>query len=197
MENHRLLVRALRGSQAHVLLAILLAGTALDVHHIQHWTGLKAETVRLALDGLRAVGLVAYQTLAHGRRLWLPAGDLLPLPQNTEKRTPVLGDSRGSGGSLPLNLKPPLPAQNTEKRTPVYDALRAAGVREPALSRLAALEHVTPELVAAHVEAARVEGKQLGAAIYRIEHNWPVLLDDEENRRERVLRSVERFMKRR
>jgi len=42
-------------------------------------------------------------------------------------------------------------------------------IREPAKSRLARLEHVTPELIRAHCE-----GKPPGQAIYRIEHNWPV-----------------------
>lgn len=42
-------------------------------------------------------------------------------------------------------------------------------IREPARSRLAGLEHVTPELIRGHCE-----GKPAGQAIYRIEHNWPV-----------------------
>jgi hypothetical protein len=41
-------------------------------------------------------------------------------------------------------------------------------IREPARSRLAALPHVTPEMVREHCETAR----EIPLAIYRIENNW-------------------------
>jgi hypothetical protein len=53
-------------------------------------------------------------------------------------------------------------------------ALRAAGIREPAASRLARLPHVTPEYIKTHVEQANAQGFELGTAIYRIQHAWPV-----------------------
>jgi hypothetical protein len=37
---------------------------------------------------------------------------------------------------------------------------------------VARLEHVTPDYVRDHVEQVRLEGKQLGAAIYRMERGW-------------------------
>lgn len=56
-------------------------------------------------------------------------------------------------------------------------ALHKAGIREPAAARLARLPHVTPEYVTAHVEQANAQGFELGIAIYRIEHAWPVRRD--------------------
>jgi hypothetical protein len=55
-------------------------------------------------------------------------------------------------------------------------------IREPAKTRLARLEHVTPEMICAHCE-----GKPPGQAIYRIEHNWPVESEDDENDRKKYI----------
>lgn len=53
-------------------------------------------------------------------------------------------------------------------------ALHKAGIREPTARRLAGLPHVTPEYVTAHVEQANAQGFELGIAIYRIQHAWPL-----------------------
>lgn len=52
--------------------------------------------------------------------------------------------------------------------------LRQFKINEPAASRLAALRYVTPAYIRAHVEEVRALGQDLGMAIYRIEHHWPV-----------------------
>jgi hypothetical protein len=49
-------------------------------------------------------------------------------------------------------------------------ALDENGIREPARSRLAALEHVHPRLIRYHCARAT----NTGMAVYRIEHNWAV-----------------------
>ncbi len=53
-------------------------------------------------------------------------------------------------------------------------ALHEAGIREPTAARLARLAHVTPEYITAHVEQANAQGFELGTAIYRIQHAWPL-----------------------
>ncbi len=58
-------------------------------------------------------------------------------------------------------------------------ALHEAGIREPTAARLARLAHVTPEYITVHVEQANAQGFELGIAIYRIQHAWPL-----RNRRE-------------
>lgn len=74
--------------------------------------------------------------------------------------------------------------QDTNATTPPQDenpmfaenlrALREAGIREPTASRLAQLPHVNPGYVRGHVEQANAQGFELGIAIYRIEHAWPL-----------------------
>ncbi len=53
-------------------------------------------------------------------------------------------------------------------------ALHEAGIREPTATRLARLCHVTPEYITAHVAQANAQGFELGTAIYRIQHAWPL-----------------------
>ena len=73
-----------------------------------------------------------------------------------------------------------------EKKS-ILDCLKRHGIREPACSRLAALEHVTAELVAYHCQHA----PNLRLAIFRIEHNWAMLDDapkaDDESRSRKYL----------
>lgn len=73
-------------------------------------------------------------------------------------------------------------------------ALLEAGIAQPAAGRLAKLEHITPEYVRAHVEQIRLEGKHLGAAIYRMERGWrapPPKSAREEETSEKIRRFLE------
>lgn len=134
----KMFVRSLNNSTARILMAFVFAGMALDVKQLRDWTGMKRETIYNALEELRSIGKVQEQTLAHGRRVWLPAGDLLPgfrqmsetgTPkiQMSPKRTPELPDVPKKedetllvGGGLinseSINLIPP-PTQMSEMGT--------------------------------------------------------------------------------
>ena len=69
--------------------------------------------------------------------------------------------------------------KNSDSFVANYRVLKANGVREPALSRLSALEHVTPAFVLAHVKQVRNEHGHLGTAIHRIEKDWePVAVEE-------------------
>jgi len=115
----KMFVRSLNNSTAKILFAFILARTALDVKELRGWTGMTRETIYGALSSLEEVHKVAKQTLAHGRIVWLPSGDLLPgfgqmsaLPtpgaQMSGIRTPALV---GGGDSIKLikgdSLNPP------------------------------------------------------------------------------------------
>jgi hypothetical protein len=52
--------------------------------------------------------------------------------------------------------------------------LKGYGIREPALTRLSALKHVTEEFIHAHIKQVYRERGHLGTAIHRIENDWPV-----------------------
>jgi hypothetical protein len=88
----KMFVRSLNNSSAKIIMAFLFAGSAMDVGQLREWTGLKRETIYDGLDDLQALGKLEKQVLAHGRHVWLPAGDLLPGFQMSENRTPELPD---------------------------------------------------------------------------------------------------------
>lgn len=124
----KMFVRSLNNSTAKIVMAFLLARTALDVQDLREWTGLKRETIYDGLDDLKALGKVEKQILAHGRVVWLPAGDMLPGCQMSGKRTPELPDVQKTdtttliegGESLSLTLDSESinpPPQESENRT--------------------------------------------------------------------------------
>jgi len=87
----KMFVCSLNNSAAKILIAFVLARSALDVGELREWTGMKRETIYDGLRTLQARGMVEKQTLAHGRAVWLPAGDFLPgFFQMSEKGTPEL-----------------------------------------------------------------------------------------------------------
>jgi hypothetical protein len=49
-----------------------------------------------------------------------------------------------------------------------------AGIHEPKASTIARMPGMTTDMIARHVENALDEGLQIGAAIFRIENEWPV-----------------------
>jgi len=69
--------------------------------------------------------------------------------------------------------------------------LQKFGIREPARSRLADLENVTLELIQYHCTHSQGPGQ----AIYRIEHNWPIVQDQVEPENKRLNKYEEAFKK--
>lgn len=118
----KMFVRSLNNSAAKILIAFILARSALDVQELRDWTGMKRETIYDALRSLKELGKVDSQVLAHNRTVWLPSGDLLPgFRQLSEKgtsalqlsgfRTTVLGGGGGDSINL-IKLDSPLPPQS-------------------------------------------------------------------------------------
>lgn len=172
-------LNGLRGVQPMIFLAFCLVRRAMTVDELQVITGLSDDAIRPALKSLAAKGLFFVQRGERGKQTWLPRGDTFfgraiqnPLKADSE---PLLSSSSNSVDLVPSYL----PQEQEEepesaKSGNCLAALDAAGIREPKRSRLAALEHVTPELIAAHVAQAKREGLSLGTAIHRIEFNWDV-----------------------
>lgn len=173
MSNPKMLVHSLRGNKAQIMLAFLFAGCALDVEGVQSWTGLTRPTAYSGLKALKGMGLVGNQVLAHGRTLWLPAGEMLELGQMSNFFTSDLSSSSSVNNIDKIDI-PLLPPDNQMSKfftsdPAVFSALDEAKIRNPKRDELARLEHVTPELIAAHVKSA----PNLALAIYRIQNNWP------------------------
>ncbi len=105
-------------------------------------------------------------------------------PQSTDP--PRFADSthqlpmRTGRGPHPAPASPPAPEAPRQAAPTAgprdmaanYEALRAAGIFDPAASRVARLPHVSPDYVWEVVEQVKKERKELGLAIWRMEHDW-------------------------
>lgn len=89
---------------------------------------------------------------------------------SSQNLRPIPSSSSRFNDSKDIENLPPLDSDSSQKMRANFEALHQAGVRQPALNRLAKLAHVTPELVAGHAQSA----PNVRLAIYRIENNWPV-----------------------
>jgi hypothetical protein len=174
-------LQSLRGAQPLVVLAYLMIRRAMTIDELETFTGLDNDTLRKAVKSLAAKGILARQTGRHGRTVWLPAADLLPLDVGIGKQNPKISDSTSSSSSL----FPPVPTireeQEEEEEAPESEnfglclqTLDAAGIREPKATQLARLEWVTVAYIEAHIKQALSQGHEIGTAIHRIEHNWPI-----------------------
>jgi hypothetical protein len=98
------------------------------------------------------------------------------------------------------DLQPPDSRPGDPKNPEAMEALLEAGIHEPALSRLARLPHITPEYVRGHVEKARLEGRGLGAAVFRMQRGWRVTSnassesESPDSLRERAREQIRRFL---
>ena len=177
MQNSKILVQALKGNRAQIVLAFLFAHCALDVQGLQEWTGLERHTVNDCLRSLAAIGLVSKQVGEHGRQVWLTASELL---FQMEGKLPSGASSSSSSrfeGTKKNKLPPPPLYAQMEGKLPSAEVLKAldeAEIREPKRSMIAKQKHVTPELIRAHVEQVKANGQELGLAIYRIQNNWAI-----------------------
>jgi len=183
-ENPMTFVRAMKGAPASVLWAFLFSRKPMTITELQTWTAYRRETIAEALRMLTDLGWLSTRS---SRGPWaLTSGRQLPLMDDVDFFD--IGDSSSCSSSnrkdarLEQEQEEPMSIFSTSRELtdlsgPNSEARRAlveAGVREPKLSRLARLPHVTPELVRGHVRLASEQRRGLGTAIYRIENDWPV-----------------------
>jgi hypothetical protein len=113
---------------------------------------------------------------------------------------PSRGGGLEEGKQEGQDLQPPASKPGDPRFPEAMTALQEAGIHDPALSRLARLPHVTAEYVRAHVEKARLEGRGLGAAVFRMERHWRVPSDlaarneSADARRARARENIRRFL---
>jgi hypothetical protein len=173
------LLRGLKGAPLACLVALAAARQAGCAQQNVDWlaraSGYSAKPIAQALKILEERGLAARE----GRYLWRLEGEaVLPAlvrAAGVDGNFPAPSSSSGGGltDSIQRESTTTTTTNGQGRRVPpaeVLQALDAAGIHEPARSRLARLEHVTAELVEYH---ARTAGSP-GLAIYRIEHAWPV-----------------------
>lgn len=186
LENPLTFVRAIKGAPASILWALFFTKRTMTALELYRWTGYRDEAIT---EGLRLLCDLGWIT-AHGPRgPWsLSGGRQLPLTNLEgleDSASPVFPESGFSGltrsrSEIKINVPSYLPLDPLKEHESgltglVAENLKALDeceIREPGRSRLASLEHVTPEFIRAHVDGAKAEGLQLGAAIYRIQNNW-------------------------
>jgi hypothetical protein len=181
--NAKMLVQSLRDSKAQIMFAFLFAGHAMDNEEIQTWTGLKRQTIDAHLKGLEGMGLLAHQTAAHGRQVWLPSSEVLPIFQMSQKWTsdPLIVDVAISKGELPsitttiTNIGQMSTKRTSEELAALKVALNEYKIIGKRREQLIACEWVDADYVRAHCKAA--EGEQwdspVGMAIYRMLEQVP------------------------
>jgi hypothetical protein len=203
------MIKSLAGAPLTVLVLLMTNRTAVEQGFIRRHTGFSDHTIHDALELLNDYGYVT-QT---GRYTWQIADgvqqfplmvDELPAPEKTTS-DPAVEESENiqdlgrkicdlnpssSSRSLTRDLEiesTTTSSDSSQKMRANYLALESQGVREPAKTRLAKLEHVTVELIQYHCASC----EQIGQAIYRIEHNWPIL----ENQVEKISKYEENYRK--
>lgn len=170
------LLRQLKGAPLAVLMAMLIVRARCSADWLVTVTGYTDKPVTQALKLLTAYGWIA----KIGGGWQITEGMQLPLmfPESEKFR------SSSSSSTYLTNVSTIEQEQQDRKNSDSfaanYKTMKMNGIREPALSRLAALEHVNPEFILAHVRQVLNERGHLGTAIHRIENNWdmPVVEDE-------------------
>lgn len=165
-------LRSYKGAPISVLIAFMVTRQQMTALELQQWTGYKGDNITTAVRLLTADGWLSARS---PRGPWcLCEGMQLPLMNADSDLIGVMPSSSSSSNrtwNVPSNLQEQ-EEQDESDLIGVVAALDAAGIREPKRSTLAKLEHVTAEMITAHVEQCKAEGLEIGTAIHRIQYNW-------------------------
>ncbi|MBI5297969.1 MAG: hypothetical protein HY869_21035 [Chloroflexi bacterium] len=166
------LLRLLKGAPLAVLLAIYWTRQRVTAEWLATVTGYTDKPVTSALKLLTTYSLI---TKVQGG--WqLSGGAQLPLMaigSSDSENFRSTSSSLNQGSSLNISDDEEETRKNSDSFRVNYRTLKGYGIREPALSRLSALPHVTEGFIHAHVRQVYREHGHLGTAIHRIEKDWP------------------------
>lgn len=182
-------VRMVKGAAASIILLLMTEPRGGNQAWLERYTGYTDKPVNQALAFLLENGMIirtgdrgeyAYRLAGNAMQLPLPVDQLVE-PSGTEPTTneieseifrlDPLASRFNQNQELEESIKPLARAETEPEIFRLnMQALDKAGIREPARSRLARLDHVTPQLIRYHCGAA----PNPGLAIYRIEHRWRV-----------------------
>lgn len=164
------LLRQLKGAPLAVLLAFSWTRARLSADYLVTVTGYTDKPISQALKLLTAYGWI---TKVQGG--WqISAGVQLPLMGEESEKFRSSSSSSSKEVDGICSEEEQESRKNSDSFLRNFRALKGYGIREPALSRLAALEHVNPDFINAHVRQVQIEKGHLGTAIHRIEFAWPI-----------------------
>jgi hypothetical protein len=162
------LLRQLKGAPLACFLAFAWTKQRLTAEYLATITGYTDKPVTQALKLLAAYGWIV--KVQGGWQI--AAGVQLPLMSGESEKIRPSSSSLNQGSSENYSEEEQENRNNSDSFHANYRVMKANGIREPALSRLAALEHVTPAFILAHIKQVRSEHGHLGTAIHRIEKGW-------------------------
>lgn len=172
------LLRQLKGAPLAVLLAMYWTRARVSAEWLSTVTGYTDKPVSSALRLLTAYGWI---TKVQGG--WqISAGTQLPLGVGESEKFRASSSSLNQGSSEIYSEEEEQNRKNSDNFHANFRALKGYGVREPALSRLAALDHVTVDFIHGHIKQLQREKGHLGTAIHRIEKGWDFVEIPEEVR---------------
>lgn len=175
-DNQTLATIQALGANAWYVLGIMLAiGLPAKQAHVAALAKLSPNTLTQAIAMLTEHRLIvrvnryAIQATPHARQLVLGTS-IIEAPDSPLEEEEEIQPAQ-------IRLIPPPPDPGTSNieapdQQSVLAALDAAGIGEPARSQLAALPHITPDYIAAHVAQAERDGGSLGMAIWRMQKKW-------------------------
>ncbi len=193
-QDRMLFVQSAKGAPLSVLVALAWAGRYLSHRELQIWTRYGHVQITVALQSLTRLGWVWART---PRGPWrLASGHQVPLAF-TPICTSALKALNDGDDTLREGQDSKEPTPSSARSGELMKALADCRIWEPTASRIAALPHVTPEYIRAHVAQARREGLRVGAAIARIELGAPLPPGGEDQARSRqddVDEKIRRFI---
>lgn len=170
------LLRELKGAPLAVLVAFSLTRTTLSADFLVTQTGYTDKPVTTALKLLSSRGWLV-KCLGGWR---IAEGVQLPLGLGESEKFRLSSSSSLISGPTSCQEEEEEDRKNSDSFYANYRALKGYGIREPALTRLAAAEWVTPEYIHAHVRRARLDKGTLGTAIFRMDKEWELpIIEDE------------------
>jgi len=168
-------LRQLKGAPLAVLFAMIWTRARVSADWIVTVTGYTDKPVTQALKLLTAYGWI---TKVQGG--WqISAGVQLPLMSMESEKFRSSSSSSTYLTDITTIEQEQQDRKNSDSFGANYKVMKSNGIREPALSRLAALEHVTPQFILAHIKQVRSEHGHLGTVIHRIENNWEAVVVDD------------------
>jgi hypothetical protein len=170
-DNPIKLLRQLKGAPLAVLLALAWTRARVSADYLVTVTGYTDKPVTQALKLLTAYGWI---TKVMGG--WqISAGVQLPLMSGESEKFRSSSSSSSKEVESNVSEEEQESRKNSDSYFQNYRVMKGYGIREPAVSRLAALSHVTPEFIHGHIRQVQREKGSLGTAIHRIEHDWAVV----------------------
>jgi predicted transcriptional regulator len=186
------LVQSLKGAPASVLLALSTTRRAMTHRELELWTRCGSNQVTLAL---RTLGRLGWLSARSARGPWSLASRAgFPSPMCL-KEANVFKRLNDDDESLNLVTEESSSSSNPRRRG-LLKCMQECGIEEPTASELAALPHVTPSYVRAHVKAVRAKGLGVGAAIVRMRQAVPAPKprDEARERSDEVAEQIRRFI---